>query len=50
MNREAATELLKAQRHITRQEYKVIEGQIRAGDSVGAIRGIKRLLRRKGKA
>lgn len=46
--RDAMTALAKAQPHLTRQEYKVIRGQIKAGDAEGAKKGIRRLLRRKG--
>ena len=43
-----AFELLKKwQRHLTRQEYKTLKGQIKAGDIQGFKKGLSNLLRRK---
>lgn len=39
---------LKASRSIlTKQQYKTLKGQILAGDSAGAMKGLKRLLSEK---
>ena len=43
-----AFELLKKwQRHLTKQEYKTLKGQIKAGDIQGFKKGLSNLLRRK---
>ena len=43
-----AFELLKKwQRHLTKQEYKTLKGQIKAGDIPGFKKGLSNLLRRK---
>ena len=44
----AALTLLKNYRHrLTSQEYKTLRGQALAGDVDGAVRGLKKILRRK---
>ncbi|MGN0998658.1 MAG: hypothetical protein ACI4PO_03825 [Faecousia sp.] len=30
------------------QQYKTLRGQVLAGDSIGAMKGLKKILRRKG--
>ena len=38
---------IKACRHrLTKQQYKTLQGQVLAGDSDGALRGLKRILRK----
>lgn len=38
---------IKACKHrLTSQQYKTLQGQILAGDSDGALRGLKRILRK----
>ena len=40
---------LKAVRHrLTVQQYKTLRGQVLAGDAEGAMRGLRRLLRKDG--
>lgn len=41
---------VKACKHrLTPQQHKTLRGQILAGDSDGALRGLKRILRKRGK-
>lgn len=39
--------LKKWQKHLTKQEYKTLKGQIKAGDITGFKKGLSNLLRRK---
>lgn len=41
--REAYALLRKHQRNLSRQQIRTLKGQIRAGDTEGAMRGIKRI-------
>lgn len=44
----AALKILKNAKHLlTKQQYKTLRGQILAGDSDGAIKGLGRILRRR---
>ena len=43
----AYKELEAHKRELTRQQYKTLKGQIRAGDEVGAMKGLAALIRRK---
>ena len=47
--REALAELKAARGKIAPQAYKTIRGQILSGDKTGALKGLKKLLRRDGK-
>lgn len=37
-----------AKKHMTAQQYRTIKGQLIAGDTDGALKGLHRLLQRKG--
>lgn len=40
--------MLKQSKHLlTKQQYRTIKGQIIAGDTEGALKGLKRLLRKR---
>ena len=39
--------LKKCKPYLTKQQYKTIKGQIIAGDTAGAIKGLNKLLRKK---
>lgn len=41
----AAMNLKACRDRLTKQQYKTLKGQILAGDSEGAMRGLRRLLR-----
>lgn len=34
--------------YLTKQQYKTIKGQILAGDEIGAMKGLKRIMKRGG--
>ena len=38
--------LKKYKNQLTKQQYKTLKGQVRAGDTQGAIKGLNRLLKR----
>lgn len=44
---EATTLLNTHKKELTQQEYRTFQGQIKAGNEYGAIKGLNRLLRRK---
>ena len=44
----AMIELRRNVKYLTRQETRTIKGQILAGDITGAMRGLDRLLRKRG--
>lgn len=46
--RAAMTELKSYGKHITKQQYRTIKGQILSGDIDAAMRGLDRVLKRKG--
>lgn len=48
MNTGALNLLNKYKKNITQQEFRTIQGQIKAGDEHGAIKGLNRLIRKKG--
>lgn len=48
MNEWSILERCRNSRLITRQQYKTIKGQLRAGDTEGAIKGLKKLVERVG--
>lgn len=44
-----ALKILKAQRErLTRQQFKTLKGQILAGDDLGALKGLIKILEREG--
>lgn len=46
--RSAMAELKSYGKHITKQQYRTIKGQILSGDIDAAMRGLDRVLKRKG--
>jgi hypothetical protein len=46
-DRNAAMNLKACRSQLTKQQYRTLKGQILAGDSEGAMKGLKRLLERK---
>lgn len=48
INKAALFELNRARGHLTKQQYKTLRGQILAGDHIGALRGLKKILEREG--
>lgn len=46
---QAMRELMKRKNELTRQQFRVIRGQIRAGDVDAAMRGMETLLKRERK-
>lgn len=38
--------LEREKRNLTKQQYRTIKGQIKAGDEAGAMKGLERLLQR----
>ena len=46
IDNKALGRLLAAKRYLSRQQYKTIKGQILAGNSEGAMRGLNRILKR----
>lgn len=44
VDQKALGRLLNAKKHLTRQQYKTIKGQILAGDADGAMRGLTKIL------
>lgn len=40
----ALIRLRKAKQHLTRQQYKTLQGQVFAGDPAGAMKGLDKLL------
>lgn len=45
-DRNAAMNLKASRSQLTKQQYKTLKGQILAGDSEGAMKGLKRILNR----
>ena len=46
VDNKALGRLLAAKNKLSRQQYKSIKGQILAGDSEGAMRGLEKILKR----
>lgn len=46
---QAMRELMRRKNELTRQQFRVIQGQIRAGDVDAAMRGMETLLKRERK-
>lgn len=42
----ALAALMDAAHRLTEQQYKTLRGQILAGDAIGAMRGLEKILRR----
>ena len=47
INIQALKELKRARRYLTPQQYRTIKGQILAGQTVQALKGLERLLQRR---
>lgn len=48
MNTPEATNLLETHKpHLTKQQYRTIRGQLRAGDVEGAMKGLQKLIGKK---
>lgn len=48
INIQALKALKRARHHLTPQQYRTIKGQILAGQTVQAMKGLDRLLKRRG--
>ena len=48
INIQALKELKRARQYLTPQQYRTIKGQILAGSPVGAMKGLERLLQKRG--
>lgn len=40
--------LKESQKHLTPQQYRTLKGQVIAGDTDGALKGLRKLLRKNG--
>ncbi len=47
VNKNALRLLRMNKKHLTRQEYKTLRGQIIAGDDLGAMKGLHKILHQK---
>lgn len=48
INIQALKDLKRARPYLTPQQYRTIKGQILAGSPIGAMKGLERLLQRRG--
>ena len=48
INIQALKELKQARQYLTPQQYRTIKGQILAGSPVGAMKGLQKLLQKRG--
>ena len=44
INVKALIQIQGARRHLTAQQYKTLRGQVLAGDDIGAMKGLRKIL------